>query len=243
MPKINVYLPDELAESVKEAGVPVSAICQRALEQSVKRVTALRATLLGDLGGDEPIAGLTQFTDRARQAITLGVDRARAVGAPAVASEHLLHGLLSEGGNLALQVLRAMEISPEEILAELNRHAPDDHAASADRFDATAANALELALTEAITMGHNYIGCEHLLLGLVGEPDGGGGHALRAKGVEPRSARGVVAAALAGYVHLRAQTAAQVSTGDAAAVLRQALQPLVDRLDRLESHVGLNADR
>lgn len=243
MPKINVYLPDELAESVKEAGVPVSAICQRALEQSVKRVTALRATLLGDLGGDEPIAGLTQFTDRARQAITLGVGRARAVGAPAVASEHLLHGLLSEGGNLALQVLRAMEIGPEEILAELNRHAPDDRAAAADRFDATAANALELALAEAITMGHNYIGCEHLLLGLVGEPDGGGGHALRAKGVDLRSARGAVAAALAGYVHLRAQTAAQVSTGDAAAVLRQALQPLVDRLDRLESHVGLNADR
>ena len=58
-----------------------------------------------------------------------------------------------------------------------------------------------------------------------------------------KGANQAVAAALAGYVHLRAQTAAQVSTGDAAAVLRQALQPLVDRLDRLESHVGLNADQ
>jgi post-segregation antitoxin (ccd killing protein) len=42
MPKINVYLPDELAEAVKAAGVPVSAVCQRALEEAVKRMTALR---------------------------------------------------------------------------------------------------------------------------------------------------------------------------------------------------------
>ena len=46
MPKINVYLPDELAQAVKEAGVPVSAVCQRALEQAVRRVTAIRETAL-----------------------------------------------------------------------------------------------------------------------------------------------------------------------------------------------------
>lgn len=248
MPKINVYLPDELAEAVKESGVPVSAICQRALEQSVKRVSAIRAVVLGDLGTQDPTAGLTQFTDRARAAVKLGIERARAVGAPAVASEHLLHGLVAEGGNLALQVLRAMEVEPERITEELAGQTPEDRvpaASAADRFDATAANALESALTEAITMGHNYVGCEHLLLGLAAEPEGGGGHALRAKGVDLRSARGAVAAALAGYVHLRAQAAGQASApnGDAAAVLRQALQPLIDRLDRLESHVGLAADR
>jgi post-segregation antitoxin (ccd killing protein) len=42
MPKINVYLPDDLAEAVRDAGVPVSAVCQRALEQAVRRVTAVR---------------------------------------------------------------------------------------------------------------------------------------------------------------------------------------------------------
>lgn len=52
MPKINVYLPDDLAEAVKEAGVPVTAVCQRALEQAVRRVTAIRETALGDLDGE-----------------------------------------------------------------------------------------------------------------------------------------------------------------------------------------------
>src|ERR687890_296822 len=54
MPKINVYLPDDLAEAVKAAGVPVSAVCQRALEQAVRRVTAIRQTVLADLDLDEP---------------------------------------------------------------------------------------------------------------------------------------------------------------------------------------------
>ncbi|MEU5157126.1 Clp protease N-terminal domain-containing protein [Glycomyces sp. NPDC021274] len=246
MPKINVYLPDELAEAVKEAGLPVSAICQRALEQSVKRLTAIRAAVTGELDAEHPAAGLTHFTERARHAITLGVERARASGAPAVGSEHLLYGLLAEGGNLALQVLRVMEVEPEQIARELSATTPADAAPStADRFDATAANALELAITEAITLGHNYVGCEHLLLGLVTEPDGGGGQALRAKGVEARSARGAVVAALAGYGHLRATTANAGSEApvDAAAVLRQAMQPIVERLERLEAHVGLTSDR
>jgi ATP-dependent Clp protease ATP-binding subunit ClpC len=139
-----------------------------------------------------------------------------------------------------------MEIEPERIAQELSKAAPDDTGPStADRFDATGANALELAITEAITLGHNYVGCEHLLLGLVTEPDGGGGQVLRAKGVEARSARGAVVAALAGYVHLRASTGT-TGTGaavDAAAVLRQAMQPVLERLERLEAHVGLASDR
>jgi ATP-dependent Clp protease ATP-binding subunit ClpC len=49
MPKINVYLPEDLAEAVREAGVPVSAVCQRALEQAVRRVTAIRETAVADL--------------------------------------------------------------------------------------------------------------------------------------------------------------------------------------------------
>lgn len=248
MPKINVYLTDELADAVKETGLPVSAICQRALEQSVKRVSAIRAAVLADLDAQDPTAGLTQFTDRTRAAIRLGVEQARAVGAAAVSSQHLLHGLLAEGGNLALHVLRAMDIDPEPIARELGQHTRDDksqEAPAADRFDGTAANVLELAITEAITLGHNYVGCEHLLLGLVAEPDGGGGQALRARGVDLRSARGAVVSALAGYVHLRATTAGQATgpAADAAAMLRQALQPLLDRLDRLENHVGLSTER
>jgi ATP-dependent Clp protease ATP-binding subunit ClpA len=60
-----------------------------------------------------------------------------------------------------------------------------------------------LAVTEATSLGHNYIGCEHRLLGLVAEPDGIAGQVLRALGADPRLVRRAVTAALAGYVHLR----------------------------------------
>jgi ATP-dependent Clp protease ATP-binding subunit ClpC len=227
MPKINVYLPEELAEAVKESGVPVSAICQRALEQSVRRVTAIRATVLGDLEAGDPTARLTQFTERARTVIKLGIERAG--GVPSVGTEHLLHGVLAEGSNLALHVLRAVEIEPDHVARELARVMNEKGDAQAGQFSGPAANALELTVTEAITLGHNYVGCEHLLLGLIAEPDGTGGQVLRALGADLRSARRAVVAALAGYVHLRAQTAAPAD----------ALAALIGRLERLEQHVGL----
>ncbi|HZD98902.1 MAG TPA: type II toxin-antitoxin system CcdA family antitoxin, partial [Micromonosporaceae bacterium] len=79
MPKINVYLPDELAEAVKEAGVPVSAICQRALEQAVRRITAIRQAALDGANGDTLADRLPTFTVRARNAIQGAIDRSRGV--------------------------------------------------------------------------------------------------------------------------------------------------------------------
>ncbi|MEU8267023.1 Clp protease N-terminal domain-containing protein [Sphaerisporangium sp. NPDC049002] len=272
MPKINVYLPDELAEAVKEAGVPVSAVCQRALEQAVRRVTAIRETVLGDLDLDDPTERLAHFTGRARTVLKLGVEQARADGAPSVGTEHLLGGMLAEGGNLALHVLRAVEIEPENLSRTLDRRSPtststsvpastsasgddgddagdsgyDGHGdeGTARHFSGPAANALELAVTEATALGHNYVGCEHLLLGLVAEPDGTAGQVLRALGAEPRLTRRAVAAALAGYVHLRAQTqpAAPAVPADAAqalaAVVRKELQPLTRRIEQLEERLN-----
>lgn len=247
MPKINVYLPDDLAEAVKEAGVPVSAVCQRALEQAVRRVTAIRRTVLSDLDLDVPTGGMTHLTAKMRTVIKLAADQAEGAG---VGTEHLLAGMLTEGTNLALHVLRAMDIDLEQVKRDLARHQPppaEQTGAGAESpaprsFSGPAANALEFAANEAISLGHNYVGCEHLLLGLVAEPDGTAGQVLRALGVEPRLARRAVTAALAGYVHLRAQTqqadpAAQ-SQG-LAALIRNELQPLVQRLERLEEHVGL----
>ncbi|MER5319155.1 Clp protease N-terminal domain-containing protein [Streptosporangium roseum] len=249
MPKINVYLPDELAEAVKEAGVPVSAICQRALEQAVRRVTAIRETALSAPDLDDPTARLTHFTDRTRTVVKLAVEQARTEGAAEVGTEHLLGGMLAEGGNLALHVLRAMEIDPEQVRRELDRLAPAEPAAgpggSPLRFGGSAAGALELAVTDATGMGHNYIGCEHLLLGLIGEPDGAAGQVLRGLGAEPRLTRRTVTAALAGYVHLRAQGQAGAAPATPAtpaaalsAAIRQELQPLLQRLERLEERLG-----
>jgi ATP-dependent Clp protease ATP-binding subunit ClpC len=231
MPKINVYLPDDLADVVKDLGLPVSAICQRALEQSVKRVSAIRA--VGDLTDTDPTVGLTSFTQRAKDALKLAISAARDRGAAEVGTRDLLLGMLTEGGNLALHVLRSMDVDPAAVLRDVRQLPSEARNESASRFSPTAANALELTVVEALTLGHNYVGCEHLLLGLVAEPDGAAGELLRGLGVEVRQVRHVVSGALAGYVHL------QANEGGVAAAMGQAIKPLLDRLDRLEAKAGL----
>jgi ATP-dependent Clp protease ATP-binding subunit ClpC len=247
MPKINVYVPDDLADGVKATGVPVSAICQRALEQSVRRVTAIRATVLGDLESDDPTAQLSQFTERTRTVIKLAIEQARATRAASVGTEHLLHGMLTEGTNLAVHVLRAMDIDPTHASRALANASPvpaNSETPPATQFSGCSANALELTVTEALALGHNYVGCEHLLLGLVSEPDGIAGQVLRELGIELRTARRTVVAALTGYTHLRAQ-ASTTASADAATMIgdavRQELRPILDRVERLEQQTGLNA--
>lgn len=233
MPKVNVYLPDDLADAVKEVGLPVSAICQRALEQSVKRVTAIRTTVLGDLSDEDPTARLAHFTDRARTVLKLAITAAREQGAARVGTEHLLGAILGEGQNLAVRVLHAIDVDTDQVSAELARLA-EPGSAAASRFSDAAANALELTVTEALSLGHNYIGCEHLLLGLLAEPDGTAGTTLRHVGVELKPVRHAIAAALSGHVHLQA-----VSTDAVAATIRAELRPVLERLARLETHAGL----
>ncbi|MBO2454383.1 ATP-dependent Clp protease ATP-binding subunit [Actinomadura barringtoniae] len=233
MPKINVYLPDDLAESVKEAGIPVSAVCQRALEFAVRRVTAIRETILGDLD-DEPTGAMAHFTARTRAVLKQAANEANT---PRIGTDNLLAALLNEGTNLSLHVLRAMEIDPAQVLADLARRPAEPHPET-DKgpFNAPAANALEQAVTEAISLGHNYVGCEHLLLGLSTEPDGVAGQVLRSLGADPKLVRRAVTAALAGYVHLRAE-----SQPTPAQALTAALEPLTQRITRLEEHLGLTS--
>ncbi len=236
MPKLNVYLSDDLAEAVKETGLPVSTICQRALEQSVKRVSAIRAAVVGDLSGADPTVGLTQFTQRCKDVIKLAIANAAERRAAEVGTRDLLFGMVTEGSNLALLVLRSMEVEPASALRELERVESPDEGGPAYRMSRTAANALELTVTEAMSLGHNYVGCEHLLLGLVAEPDGAGGEVLRGLGIELRAARHAVGAALAGYRHL-AESPTGMVTNLIAETVGKAVQPLVARLDRLEARV------
>src|SRR5882724_84618 len=108
MPKINVHLPDELAEAVRVANVPISAICQRALEQAVRLGKAIRGTAVVDLAAEDPTVRLARyFTGRAQSALKRGIDEARTTGAPSLGTGHLLAGMLAEPGNLALRVLEA----------------------------------------------------------------------------------------------------------------------------------------
>lgn len=224
MGKINVYLSEELADAVRDTGVPVSAICQRALEQAVRRVTAIRQISLTDLSDADLAGQLSAFTARAVRVLALARDSAGST----VTTADLFNGLLDEGGNLALQVLRAMEIDPERLRLAAAAE-PGEHS-----FSDPATNALELTVGEATGLGHNYVGCEHLLIGLAAEPDGAAGRALRAAGADVKAVRRVVSSALAGYRHLREQT----SPGGADALrtaVRRELAPLIRRIEALES--------
>ncbi|MEV4348079.1 Clp protease N-terminal domain-containing protein, partial [Actinoplanes sp. NPDC049596] len=175
MPKINVYLPDDLADAVRESGIPVSAICQRALEQAVQRVAAIRDATVTDLDPAALAERLPSFTPRLVTVLSLAAQRD-----DPVTTGGLLHGILAEGQNLALQILSAMDIPPTTITAPTTGEPTGD--ATGPRFSKPAAIALELAVGEAIGLGHNYVGCEHLIIALAAEPEGAAGEVLRARG-------------------------------------------------------------
>jgi ATP-dependent Clp protease ATP-binding subunit ClpC len=241
MPKINVYLSDELAEAVKEAGLPVSPICQQALEFAVRKVTAIRETAKLDVlrfTYDDPTGRLEHFTARSRTAVANAVRRARDSGLSRMRTEHLLLGILDEGGNLAVQVLRSLEIEPDDLREDLDARSSvgDEVPQDPPQPDDAAAEALQAALAESISMGHNYIGCEHLLLGLVVEAHGVAGEVLRSRGVDARIARRTVSAALGGF--MRGQAQQKDTRTEGAGALREVLSKLGQRLDALEQAVA-----
>jgi ATP-dependent Clp protease ATP-binding subunit ClpC len=105
-----------------------------------------------------------------------------------------------------------------------------------------ASNALESAMSESIGLGHHYIGTEHVLLGLIAEADGQAGQVLRARGVDLRTARRAVSAALAGLSQRsraqRAQPPASDLSSMVTAAVRREVQPLLARIERLERSDG-----
>jgi ATP-dependent Clp protease ATP-binding subunit ClpA len=208
MPKVNVYLPDALADAVKDAQVPVSAICQAALEKAVREVASMRGTTQAPPAQQATAGGFTRFTPRARATIELAQDNARAVPHDHVDTEHLLLGVIDEGSNLALRVLASLDVEPADLRAELVASMPAGTTRVGGHipFSPLAKRALELTVTEAQCLGHNYVGCEHLLLGLLSTEDGLASQVLRRMGLEVRTTRRAVVTALAGFVQARQDT-------------------------------------
>jgi ATP-dependent Clp protease ATP-binding subunit ClpA len=214
MPKINVYLPDELAAAVREAQIPVSAVCQTALERAVRDVAAAKG--LADAPPEDlPDLGLlNRFTPRAREAVTLAQRIAREAHHSEVGTEHVLLGILDEGQNMALTVLADLDIDPDDLRAELQASmpppAPETEAPTSPEghvpFGREAKQALVQTTKEALTLGHNYIGCEHLLLGLLATEDGLASRVLRRMGVELRTTRRAVVSALTAMVAGRSKS-------------------------------------
>jgi Clp amino terminal domain, pathogenicity island component len=115
-----------------------------------------------------------RFTERARQVPVLAQEEARTLKHHYIGTEHILLGLLREEEGHAARVLESLDITVERVRAQVMRIVGSGEEVTAGRipFTPRAQKVLELALREALSLGHNYVGTEHILLGLVRENEG-----------------------------------------------------------------------
>jgi ATP-dependent Clp protease ATP-binding subunit ClpC len=141
-----------------------------------------------------------RFTERARQVVVLAQEEARAFRHNYIGTEHLLLGLLREEEGVAARVLEALDVSLEEVRAEVARiiGEGDEVATGQIPFTPRGKKVLELSLREALTLGHNHIGTEHILLGLAREGEGVAMQILAGRDVDAEKIRNEVVKALGG---------------------------------------------
>jgi ATP-dependent Clp protease ATP-binding subunit ClpC len=141
-----------------------------------------------------------RFTERARQVVVLAQEEARGLGHDFVGTEHLLLGLIREEKGLAAHVLESLGVTVAETRASVERIVGRGQpAASIGQIPFTqgAKRALELALREALGLGHNYIGTEHVLLGLLRVDEGPASEILGELGTDAETVRNRVVEQLA----------------------------------------------
>ncbi len=271
MPKINVYLPDDLAAAVRDAGLSVSPICQQALAEAVRAVRATReaTVVMRDDASDprqhpEVTARITgHMTPRLRQALRQAhrlVPPSRLVG-----TDHFLVGVLNEHGNLGVLVLESLDVdvlalrnaaqseAGTAVAADVSEPAPPgletrggDQAANRvrrsdedllDNLSFAARLTIAAALDCARDLGHDFLGCEHLVAALADDDEGPAGPLLRALGVTGARVRGAIPAALAG-----ARLGLAQGGHGATAALASQVDELSRRLVELEARLDPSAD-
>jgi len=136
----------------------------------------------------------TRFTDRARRVVVLAQDEARELGHSFAGTEHLLLGLLAEGEGIAALALESLGISLEVVRARVEEIIGRGQITASGHipFTPRAKKVLELSLREALQLGHNYIGTEHLLLGLLREGEGVAAQVLAGFGTDHARVRELV---------------------------------------------------
>jgi len=246
MPKINVYLPDALAAAVKEAGVPVSAVCQAALTDAVERVGQTRRSIaffrdpatpaltLRKVGQSIRHRGL--MTERLIVALRVAASDAAGQDVVSVSSLDLLRGLLDDSENMAVRLLLAQGVDVDALAeavtaSEADEPPPPLRESGADSFltrlTMPARLALASALEAVVDLGHNYIGCEHFLIGLTAS-ECQARNLLAAHGVQPTALRESLSAAAAGVAMERSRSVNQSA----------ALADLTRRLEAIERQLA-----
>jgi ATP-dependent Clp protease ATP-binding subunit ClpC len=251
MPKINVYLPDDLAAAVRDAGFPVSPVCQKALAQAVRLVGRARKAVERLRDPDFDPATVPQIGSRIGSLMTLRLSEAIRLAGEAsgptgrVETRQLLTGLLDEGHNLGIRVLQALGADADELreaARQIDVDEPSPAPAAEPGGSRTTGNeslwtgmslparlAIASALEASIDLGHNYLGCEHLVIGLADIPDSQAARVLYSFGVNAADARRAVTTAIAGFAHSRETSGAAEATK---------LDEIVRRLDAVERRLA-----
>ncbi|MDF9407732.1 ATP-dependent Clp protease ATP-binding subunit [Pelotomaculum isophthalicicum JI] len=141
-----------------------------------------------------------RFTERAQKALYFAREEAKNSGYPYVGTEHLLLGLIREGEGVAAKVLDAVGLDADKVRSAVAQivEAAKGSATGEPALTPRTKRVLELSVDEARRMGHNYIGTEHLLLGLVREGEGVAAHILNAYGADGNKVRAMVVNMLGG---------------------------------------------
>ena len=142
-----------------------------------------------------------RFTDRARRVVVLAQEEARMLNHGYIGTEHILLGLIHEGEGVAAKALESLSISLDGVREQVQeiigpgQESPSGHIP----FTPRAKKVLELSLREALQLGHNYIGTEHILLGLIREGEGVAAQVLVKLGADPSRVRHQVIQLITGY--------------------------------------------
>ncbi|MFY9325646.1 MAG: ATP-dependent Clp protease ATP-binding subunit [Candidatus Nanopelagicales bacterium] len=156
-----------------------------------------------------------RFTDRARRVVVLAQEEARMLNHNYIGTEHILLGLIHEGEGVAAKSLEALNVSLESVRQQVEeiigqgQQAPSGHIP----FTPRAKKVLELSLREALQLGHNYIGTEHILLGLIREGEGVAAQVLVKLGADLNRVRQQVIQLLSGYTGKEPMTSGAPSEG------------------------------
>ena len=142
-----------------------------------------------------------RFTDRARRVLVLAQEEARLLNHGFIGTEHILLGLIHEGDGLAAKALEQLGVSLEDVRAQVTEviGLSGSVPMGSPPFTPRAKKVLELSLREALQLGHNYIGTEHILLGLVREGEGVAAQVLVSLGADLARVRQQVVQMLSGY--------------------------------------------
>jgi hypothetical protein len=188
-----------------------------------------------------------RFTDRARRVVVMAQEEARMLDHNYIGTEHILLGLIHEGKGAAAKALESMGISLEAVRQQVEeiigrgKHTPSGHIP----FTPRAKKVLELSLRESLQLGHNYIGTEHILLGLIREGEGVAAQVLVRLGADLNRVRNQVIVVLHGREgqEVRERPASAGPTPSPirfrAPEIMRLLSDITARLDAIEEHLGI----